>query len=361
MARPGVGTPLWRWLDERLGLGAFHYEVPQHGNTILYTLGGVTLGGILILIVTGIYMTQFYHPHPGTDARDSIVYFITKVRFGEFVRGVHYWTANLVLITAVLHLVRVFISASYKRPREMNWVVGVLMLSILTAAFFTGTVLKWDQEAYEALQHNEAVGKIMGRMGTFFTSDLTASVPLLTRLSFIHTSILPTLLTLLILFHLFLVKRHGISPQPDRQERSKGVDYDLRAKAEPKSFFDLHFRQMVGYGMLLAALAALLAIAIPATIGPQVVPGQEVTKPPWIFWWQYSLENWWGINALLWGSVAIPLGLILVPFVDRTRFRHILNRKWMLLFGVAVVLAWIALTTYVGVTPTVEHLEMAGG
>lgn len=355
-----TGNRVWRWLDERLGLDALHYEVPAHANTIFYTLGGLTLGGILILLITGVYMTQFYHPAPA-EARDSVIYLMTRVSFGEFARSVHYWTANIVIVSAVLHLVRVYFTASYKRPREMNWVIGVSMLTLLVALFFTGTVLKWDQEAYEALEHNEAVARIIGRFGSVFTTDFTVSSPLLTRLSYVHTTILPGVLTFLVLGHLFLVKHHGISPRPLRSEREEpGVNPERKA-AQPISYFDLHLRQLIGYGFLLGGLAGLLALAIPATIGQTVVTGEEMTKPPWLFWWLYAFEDWWGIKALLWGAVAVPVGLLLVPFVDRTPFRHIINRRLMLVAGLVVIAAWLSLTIFVGVTPSAAHLGMGLG
>lgn len=355
-----TGNPVWRWLDERLGLDALHYEVPAHANTIFYTLGGITLGGILVLLITGVYMTQFYHPAP-SEARDSVIFLMTRVSFGGFVRSVHYWTANIVIVSTVLHLARVYFTASYKRPREMNWIIGVSMLTLLVALFFTGTVLKWDQEAYEALQHNEEVARILGRFGSVFTSDFTVSSPLLTRLSYVHTTILPGLLTFMVIAHLFLVKHHGISPRPVRNERVDPAVTEGQERGGPVSYFDLHLRQLIGYGMLLGALVGLLALAIPATIGEPIRTGEELTKPPWIFWWLYAFENWWGVKALLWGAVAVPVGLLLVPFVDRTRFRHILNRRLMLIAGLVVVVAWVSLTIYVGVTPTSAHLGIGPG
>lgn len=347
----------WRWLDKQLGLDVLHYEVPAHANSIFYTLGGITLAGVLILFVTGFYLAQFYNPQPA-EARDSIIYLVTRVKFGEFVRSVHWWTANLVIITAVLHLVRVFATGSFKRPRELNWVIGIIMFTFLVALFFSGTVLKWDQEAYEALGHVEEVGKLMGKVGTFSTSNFTLSTSLLTRLSFVHTAILPAALMLVVAVHLLLVKKHQISPLPDRQERSNPRVYDTPTK--PVSYFDLHLRKLIGYGMLLAALAALISLAIPATLGAPVVTGQEVTKPPWLFLGFYALEDWWGVKALLWASVVIPLGLLAVPFVDRSPFRHILNRKVFLIIGIAVALAWIALIIYGKVAPQKPHIEMGG-
>ena len=122
------------------------------------------------------------------------------------------------------------------------------------------------------------------------------------------------------------------------------------------AYFSTHVKDLVGYGMLLAALLALLALAIPAALGPQAIPGIEVTKPAWLFWWTYAFENWFGIKVLLWVPPVFLIGLALVPFIDRSPMRHILDRRWMALAALAVILGWLALTIFVWVTPTVEHL-----
>lgn len=357
---PGRHTPLaglWAWMDERLGLQSLSYAVPVHANTIPYTLGGITLVGILVLVATGLYMTQFYHPHP-TDARDSVVYLITRAQFGAFVRGIHAWTANLVIVTAALHMLRVFFTAAYKRPREVNWLIGVGLLTLLTALFFTGTVLKWDQEAYEALEHNEAVAKLLGSLGSFATGDFTRSVPLLTRLYVVHISILPALLGIFLLVHLFLVKHHGISPTPGGPEfkAEPGAYGSTRVAPIAASTFNLHLRKMVGYGLLGAGIASILAIALPPALGAAVNPGMEVTKPPWIFWWLYAFENWWGIKALLWGAVAAPLLLVLVPLLDRSPTRTFKARRlWIALGGLGAAV-FVSLTIYVALTPVATHI-----
>ena len=108
--------------------------------------------------------------------------------------------------------------------------------------------------------------------------------------------------------------------------------------------------------MLLAALAALLALALPAALGPQVVPGIEVTKPPWLFWWPYAFENWWGIQALLWVTIIVPLALLLVPFIDRSPRRHILERRWAAGVMLLLILTGIGLTVYVWLTPVAQHI-----
>jgi len=142
----------WRWIDDRLGLEDLTYPVPAHADNVLYTLGRITAFGIFILIATGIYLTQFYHGEP-TQARNSVEYIITTARLGDFVRSLHFWMANLVTITLLLHALRVFVTGSYRAARELNWVVGVGLLAAMLGLVFTGTVLKWDQEGWEALQH----------------------------------------------------------------------------------------------------------------------------------------------------------------------------------------------------------------
>ena len=282
---------------------------------------------------------------------------VTRVDFGSFIRSVHYWASNLVVVTMFFHMLRVFLAASYMRPRELNWVVGVGLLALTMAFFFTGTVLKWDQEAYEALKHQEAVAKLLGNLGTVATTDFTRSVPILTRLYLVHTSILPAVFTFLVLAHFYLVKYHEISPLPRRSDgQGTASTQEGNAKAHGNSYFTSHVKDLVGYGMVLAGLVSVLALAFPAIIGPQVVPGIEVTKPPLFFWWPYALENWFGIESLLWATIAFPMALLLVPFIDRSPMRHILERRWMALAALAVVLTWIALTVYVGFTPVVEHL-----
>ncbi len=102
-----------------MGLKGISYPVPGHANSLPYTLGGITIAGFLILFVTGLYLAQFYHPHP-VDAHESVVYIITGVPLGDLVRSIPFWTAQMVTVTVLLHLLRVLFADSYKRPREIN-------------------------------------------------------------------------------------------------------------------------------------------------------------------------------------------------------------------------------------------------
>lgn len=340
----GPWSGFWQWLDERLGLDALSYEVPAHANSLLYTLGGITAFGFVVLVITGVYLAQYYHPHP-TDARASVEYIVGSSRAGELIRSIHFWMANLVMVTALLHLIRVFVTGAYKPPREINWLVGLGLLATTVGLIFTGTVLKWDQEGWEALQHNEEIGKLLGSFGSFFTGGFTPSVPLLTRLYVAHITLLPAVLFALLGLHFWLVKRHGVSSQPGKDESRPGGQTDAMAAVarEGSVTFSSHLRHLAGYGLLLTAGAGAGALLFGAPLGSAIVPGEEVSKPPWMFLPLYPFEDWLGIEALLYLPIIGFALLAAVPFVDRSRSTALGKRKlWLALAGLAIA-AFVAL------------------
>jgi ubiquinol-cytochrome c reductase cytochrome b subunit len=352
-----LGRALWRWIDERLGLADLAYPVPAHANNVLYTLGGITLFGILVLIGTGIYLTQFYHAHP-TDARESVEYIITTARLGDFFRSLHFWMANLVTITLLLHALRVFVTGAYRVPRELNWVVGVGLLAIVLGLVFTGTVLKWDQEGWEALQHNEEIGKLLGGVGIWFTPELTTSTPILQRLFIAHVAILPMLLIGLVAVHLLLVKHHGISSLPGHEEQRPAgrADTVQAMEAEGSVPFTNHMLHILGWGFLLTAVASLLALVISAPLGQVIEPGEEKTKPLWMFLPLYPFEDWFGIRALLWLPLAAFGGLAAIPFIDRFGSSS-LRRRWLLIGAAVLIIAFlVSVGIYAQISTPAEHI-----
>jgi ubiquinol-cytochrome c reductase cytochrome b subunit len=348
----------WRWIDSRFGLDAFRYHVPAYANRLPYLLGGITLVGILILIATGIYLAQFYHPDP-TDAHASVAYIIDEAQLGDFVRGVHFWTANIVMVTLLFHIGRVLVWGAYRAPREVTWLAGVGLLVVMMGLFFTGTVIKWDQEGFEALGHNEEMGELLGGLGSWFTTEFSRSAPLLGRVYTAHVTILPALLTLIVAAHLLLIRLHGIAPRPGEGEGE--VKEHLRpaglGEHSPEvSHFDAHARKIVGYGLLLTAVAIVLALLLSPPLGPPPVPGEEVTKPAWVFVWLYPFENWWGLKALLWVPIGLVVALALIPFLDRSPLKSLRSRWLLLLLVAAIFLAIVAFGFYGRVTTPASHL-----
>src|SRR5262245_8933474 len=179
-SRRGVGRRAVDVIDERMGIRALRYPVPEHANSLAWSLGGLTAVTLLVLIVTGVILVQFYIPDP-TQANQSVRDISTTVWGGAFIRSLHYWAAQAMYVLAALHLLRVFVTASYKRPREANWLIGVGMFGLTFLAIFTGTVLKWDQEGFEALEHNLDVAKLLGGAGFWFSQSMTARAYTLNR------------------------------------------------------------------------------------------------------------------------------------------------------------------------------------
>jgi quinol-cytochrome oxidoreductase complex cytochrome b subunit len=343
----------WEAIDERLGLSGLAYPVPTHANGIGYILGGITFFGFLILAVTGIWLSQFYHPTPAT-ARESVVYIMNVAPLGDLVRGVHFWVSNIVMATVLLHLGRVFATGSYKRPREANWLIGLGLLAVTLGLVFTGTVLKWDQEAYEALGHNVEMGDLLGAFGFWFSGDFTTSLPIIGRLYIAHIVILPALGTLLLIAHFLLVKRHGVSALPSRADAA--VDGGP-VPARGGSTFTAHLVRMAGFGLVMLAVATILSLVWPAGLGERPIPGTETTKPPWMFLPFYPFEDWFGLPALLWVPAIMFAGLALVPFLDRNPYRSRGRRRVVLAIGLIVALAFIALVAYAGATVPQAHIQ----
>ena len=353
MATSTQPTPrlrLGEWLDERLGLKGISYAVPEHANSLPYVLGGITLTGFLILIVTGIYLAQFYHPHV-EDAHNSVVYLITGVPLGDLVRSIHFWTAHIVTVTVLLHLLRVLFTGSYKRPREINWYVGLGLLAVTLGLVFTGSVLKFDQEGLEALQHNKEAANVIGVMGAWFSAEFSRSVPLLMRLFTGHVTILPLIFGALIAAHIFLIKQHGISPKVTPEAVARPT------AGEGSSNFGLHLRRMLGFGLFVFALALTLSLIFPAPLGQPGVAGAEVTKPWWMFIWLFPAEAALGARALVIVPAILGTLLALVPILDRSSYLSPARRRVLLIAAGVILVAMVVSGIYATVQPVAAHLE----
>lgn len=341
-------------IDDRLGITALEYPVPEHANNLAWSLGGVTAAALGILIATGVVLAQFYSPVPET-ANESVRHIVTDVWGGRFVRGVHFWAAQAMYVTASLHLLRVFFTGSYKKPREANWLIGVAMYGLVTLALFTGTVLKWDQEGFEALGHNVEIGALLGGAGLWFSPQFADQVPLLLRLYGAHVVIVPGLIIVLAVLHGLLVKKHRISPHPSLPTDASG---EQAPAAEPTEPFTHHLRRITAFGIALLGLLGLLAVLAPPAIGPPPVAGIEITRPPLNFWWMFTLENWIGLPGILYGGSVFFGLLVILPFVDRNPNRYWRRRPVAMAIALAVVLTMVALTVLMYATPVEQHLGM---
>ena len=324
-------------LKDRLGLSVLRYPVPDHSNTLKYSLGGMTLSALIVLIVSGVLLAQFYVPDP-ERANLSVHYLMDQIYLGWFLRGIHFWSAEVLTVTMILHMIRVYSSAAYKNPREFNWLVGVALLVMMVTLLFTGTVMKWDQEGYEALAHFLWVAKKIGVLGLPMRQEFAPNVPLLSRIYMAHVSLLPIVTLSLVGLHLFYVKYHKISPKPGESSSSREI------------LFTDHITYLRNAGVGVFFIICLLALLIAPPLGEQPVLGMEVTKPPWQFVWVYALENLW-VPTLIVAPVFWLVALIAVPFLDRSPERRLDSRPtakgalWFALFFFVSLILWGTFTT----------------
>jgi quinol-cytochrome oxidoreductase complex cytochrome b subunit len=288
-------------------------------------------------------------------ANQSVRDMVTDVWGMRFVRALHFWAAQAMYVTAVVHLLRVFLTGSYKRPREGNWLVGVAMFGLVIFALFTGTVLKWDQEGFEALGHNLEIGKLLGGVGIWFSPEFASRVPILVRLYGAHVVIIPGLIIVLVTLHGLLVKRHKISPHPSLPTDASGEQAPAQEPTEPVTH---HLRRIAAFGLALTGVLGILAVLLPPAVGPTPVEGLEVTKPPWNFWWMFTLENWVGLSGIVYGGGALFLLLVILPFVDRNPHRHWRRRPVAMTLGALVLVILVALTILMAFTKAQTHLGM---
>jgi len=211
-----TGRSLLDWMEERTGVVSVTekllYEPTPSRGRWLYTLGSATLFLITLQFLTGILLLFYYVPTVD-HAWDSIYYIMNEVYFGRLIRGIHFWSANALMIVIGLHMVRTFLSGSYKPPREMNWVVGVLLILIVTILAFTGYALRWDQEGFWAWEVGLKISSYTPLISDWVITTLlggdTIGPATLSRLFAIHVWLLPAVLAPLIGLHLYLLRKHG--------------------------------------------------------------------------------------------------------------------------------------------------------
>jgi ubiquinol-cytochrome c reductase cytochrome b subunit len=335
----------WR---KTIGLTALDYPVPTHANTFWYSLGGITLICFIITFLTGALLTQLYNPTP-TIAHASVSY-ISNTPGIWLMRALHYWSANVGFLLLIAHMLRVMITGAFRPPRIITYLFGLALLFIAFQLFFTGTVLKWDQEGYEALAHFVALNKLLGPIGAVFQEDFTLSTSMLARMYGLHVGVFPILFLVLIIVHAFYVKHLGIAPKPYQ------IDEDYEKSLAAGDTFTIHVKRLLVYGLVLIVVLTALAFLFPPGILKAPVPGVEITKPPWLFWIFYPIESAIGIIGILLGSGVIAIGLILVPILGLAISEEKKLFSVVRTIVIAGLIIWIVLLVITFFSPVMKHI-----
>src|SRR5919206_2752644 len=210
------------WVDERTSLsGGLRWtlfrKVPK-GTNWFYPLGSACMFAFLSQAVTGVFLAMYYRPDAAGGAYESARYITNEVFLGEFVRGMHKWGSTMMVILIFLHMARTFFFGAYKYPRELNWVIGVVLLILTFVMSLTGYLLPFDQRSYWATivaANITANGPIVGPyLGDFLRGGAEFGATTLSRFYSIHMLLVPGLIAALIGAHLYLVTKLGTTAPP---------------------------------------------------------------------------------------------------------------------------------------------------
>lgn len=363
-----------KWIQDRLGWKnvqetLLDRKIPNPRQWAwFYTLGSATMAVFLVQVVTGMLLAMNYSASPD-HAHASILYIMNQVPLGLFIRGLHKWGASAMIILMLLHMLRIFVMGSYKKPRELTWIIGIFLLLITLGLGFTGYLLPWDQKAYWATAVGVNIAEQTPWVGPLMAKVLKGGDELgaltLSRFYSFHVLVLPSLLALLMGLHLYLVIYHGISAPPHKGNIPP--DYQ-KLKSEGKSFYPHSvFKDMIAVTVVLAIIAAL-AIFFGADLEEPADPNDSAynPRPEWYFLFLFqilklfpgSLET---LAAIVFPGIGVAL-LLLLPFLGSPEKRHPMVRPVSMGVGLVAV-SLISYFTWQGWTapllnPTIERNPM---
>ncbi len=341
-----------QFLNERLPLTEFSAHLrkplPKHIN-LLFSLGSLAMFLLILQAVTGAFLAFYYSPSP-EHAHNAVTYISTEVPFGAFVRGLHHWGASAMVIIVVLHLLRVVLYSSYKAPRELTWIFGVLLLLVVLGFGFTGYLLPWDEKAYWATVVGVEIASTAPGLGDFVAKVMRGGTEIgavtLSRFYALHTIWLPWLAFGLVGVHLFFVRYYGSSGKPENtpEEMKTG-----------KPFYpDQVFEDVVGMLILFVALAAV-ALFVPVPLEDVADPtnADYDPRPEWYFLFLFQLLKYFQGPFEILGTFVIPtvgmLLLLFLPFLDRSE-RTVLWKRPIALTVTSLCVVGIVVLTILGGT-----------
>jgi len=349
------------WLEERLGLASVrafiaHKTVPVHSHTMWYYFGGITLFLFVIQVVTGALLLLYYRPS-STEAYESVQFIMTRVQFGWLIRSIHSWSANLMILAAFIHMFSVVFLRAYRKPRELTWLSGIGLLGLALGFGFSGYLLPWNTISYFATKVGTdmaaAVPVVGHQLARFLRGGNDVGGATLTRFFGFHVAVLPGLTTLLLLTHLILVQKHGISSPPGAEEESRRKGVPIPQMPFFPNFF---LRELMAWYTALGVLGSLAAI-FPWELGVKAdpfAPAPAGIRPEWYFLAPfYTLKlipsHVWVLEGELVGLVGFGLlavWWVALPFwaVDR---QGVERTRWVTGAGVLLI-AYLATFSALG-------------
>jgi len=347
---------LYDWLDERVDIGEVvrfmgKKYVPVHRHSVWYYFGGVTLFLFIIQVTTGILLLLYYK---GSEALafESIQFIMSKVQFGWLVRSIHSWAANLFILSAVIHMFSVYFERAYRKPREITWLTGMLMLFLGLGFGFSGYLLPWNELAYFATKVGTDIAGVVPVVGKplmlFLRGGDDVTGATLSRFFGFHVAVFPGLFTVLLVIHLLLVQRQGMSEPP-------GLEAGTDRKTMP--FFPNFMLRDVSLWLIVLNVLAILAVFFPWELGRKADPFASAPAgihPEWYFLFMFQSLKYIPSRVVVVDGEVLGIGLfgaagliwLLIPFWDRKTARGQRNRA-ISYIGIGVLL-YVILFTILG-------------
>jgi ubiquinol-cytochrome c reductase cytochrome b subunit/cytochrome b6 len=315
--------------------------VPGHLKLWWFALGG-TPGMLLVgQVITGLLLCVYYSPTPD-HAWESVRDLMNRVPMGWWFRSLHKWGANLMIVALCLHLMRVFFTGAYRRPRELNWMVGVTLFALTLLTGFTGYSIVYEQLSFwgatVAANITEAVPLIGPGLSRTLRGGEAVGAATLSRFFILHAAVLPATILLLVFGHIVLVRLHGVSEAPEVP----------KAERRYFPFFPDHALTEVAVGLVLVTVATCLSVLSPAELGPRADPinTPEHIKPEWYFYFTF---RWLKLTSLRAGIAGVGAALLLLygwPFIDAAIRRRRPGSELSMLFGAAAIVVFLAFTVW---------------
>jgi ubiquinol-cytochrome c reductase cytochrome b subunit len=361
---------LFHWFDSRLGINdtwmpMLRHPVPRELAGPMgwwYVFGSASLTLFALQILTGIGLALTYVPSAG-QAYESLLYLNYHQPWGWFLRSLHYWSGSAMVVMVLVHMTQVFLHAGYKYPRELTWVIGVFLLLCTLGMAFTGQVLRWDPDAYWGVGVGAAMAGRVPEAGPTIV-DLLVGGPIigadtLSRFFALHVFVIPGALIGLLVIHLWLVLKKGISVPPKPGAIVDVNTYDVTYEEELRRGEPFLGEAMLK-DMFFSALVVIIVVAIAAIVGPKgpsAPPDPTLSganpRPDWPFLWTFGLLSLSPPAAetaiILTMPIVLVLGLLAVPFVSN-RGERAPSRRPAAVLMVVTIYAVLGVLTYLGHT-----------
>ena len=319
-----VSRTVWKFLDERFLISelvgfARKKTVPEHGRSFWYFFGGICLFLTAVQVATGGLLLLYYTPLV-EGAHESIQFIMGGVKFGWLIRSVHSWTANILIAMMFVHMFSTFFLKAYRKPRELTWMTGFLLLVLFMAFGFSGYLLPWNELSYFATRVGTDIAGSLPLVGPWLKTVILGgpevSQATLSRFYWFHAALLPVVALALVAVHVILVQTLGMS-KPVGERGTREIPF----------FPDFIYRDALGWTLILVVVG-VLCVFLPWEVGVKADPLASTPigiKPEWYFTFMFStlklvpahILSLVGEKLAILGFMVGGLLWMLVPFLDR--------------------------------------------